>query len=116
MAKYTEDDMEKMHPLSRKLIWLGDPKVKRNFMYLPIIGMIIMIGLGIVFPMDDKHKAPWDFFGSWALIGFFAYSFVVFSAAPLFKLLSRGEDYYGEGSLPDPFEPAPNAHHGDDHD
>lgn len=116
MVKYTEDNLEQIHPVSRKLLWLADPKVKRNFIYLPLIGMIVMIGLGIVFPMDSKHQAPWDFFGSWAMIGFVAYSIVVLSAAPLFKLLSRDESYYGEGGLPDPDEPAPNPHHGDGHD
>jgi hypothetical protein len=40
--------------------------------------------------------------GSWAIFGFLAYSLIVFAANPLFRLLGRPEDYYGEGGLPDP--------------
>ena len=40
--------------------------------------------------------------GSWAIFGFLAYSFSVFMAEPLFRLLGRKEDFYGEGGLPDP--------------
>jgi len=63
--------------------------------------MIAMIALGIVFP--QAKPAPWDAIpGSWALIGFVAYSFIVLCAKPLTALLARPEDYYGEGGLPDP--------------
>jgi len=32
------------------------------------------------------------------LLGFLAYTFVVLSAEPLFKLLARSEDYYDDGT------------------
>jgi len=83
------------HPLSVPFLWLGRKSVQDNFIFIPLAGLIITIALGLVFP--PKHAAPWDFFASWALIGFCAYSFVVLSAEPLFKLLSRPEDYYGPG-------------------
>jgi len=50
--------------------------------------------------VPPKHPAPWDFGFSWAVIGFVAYSVVVLSAEPLFRLLARGEDYYAEGEAP----------------
>ncbi|MGB0907829.1 MAG: hypothetical protein ACPGVT_10075 [Maricaulaceae bacterium] len=95
---HTHEDLTKIHPLAVPFLWLANPKVERGFIWIPLIGMIITILLGLVYP--QKHPAPWDklFFGSWAVIGFFAYSFVVMSAEPLFKLLARDEDYYGEGS------------------
>ena len=83
------------HPLSVPYLWLGRKSVQDNFIFIPLAGLIITIALGLIFP--PKHAAPWDFFASWALIGFVAYSFVVLSAEPLFKLLSRPEDYYGPG-------------------
>lgn len=88
---------DKLHPLSKKFLWLADEKIVRGFIWLPIIGLIVSTMAVFIYPFDDHHMAPWDFFGSWALIGFAAYSFVVLSAEPLFKLLARGEDYYGEG-------------------
>ena len=93
-----EDD--KIHPLAKKFLWLANERVVRGFIWLPIIGLAVTYVAGFIFPFDPHHKAPWDFdwLGSWAIIGFVAYSFVVLSAEPLFKLLARDEDYYGEGS------------------
>lgn len=87
-----------IHPYARPFLFLGKESVKRNFIWLPVIGLIAMVILGYFFP--PKHPAPWDFFGSWAVIGFAAYSVVVLSANPLFKLLGREEGYYGEGEVP----------------
>lgn len=91
-----DDDI---HPLSRHFLFLGEKKTKENFIWLPILGMVITVMCGLIpkFKFDPHHMAPWDFFASWAVIGFIAYSFVVFSADPLFRLLSRDENYYGEG-------------------
>ena len=90
-----------IHPFAVPFLFLGRKSVIENFMWLPLIGMIIMIILGVVYP--PHHPAPWDVVpGSWAIIGFVAYTIIVLSARPLFSLLARGEDYYGEGGLPDP--------------
>jgi len=108
----TEDEAAERassHPMSVPFLWLGKESTIKNFMWLPLIGMIICIALGWVYP--QHHEAPWDFFGSWALIGFVAYSIVVFSAGPLFKLLARDENYYGEGGLPDPEHSTEGDHH-----
>jgi len=94
---HKEEDLSTVHPAAKRFLWLAKPKVERGFIWLPLIGMIITVLLGFIYP--PKHPAPWDFFGSWAIIGFCAYSFVVLSAEPLFKLLARKEDYYGEGSV-----------------
>lgn len=83
------------HPMAVPFLWLADPKVVKNFIWVPFIGLIIFSILGAIFPM--YKKAPWDFFASYTLIGFVAYSFVVLASRPLFKVLSRPEDYYGEG-------------------
>lgn len=90
-----------IHPAAKPFLWLGEKRAQNGFIWIPVAGMIVMIVLGYFYP--PEHKAPWDFFfGSWAVIGFFAYSFVVISAEPLFKLLSRPENYYGDDErLPD---------------
>ncbi len=88
---------EDIHPLSRKLLFLGDHKFIDNFIWLPIIGLVITVMAGFIYPFPEGYAAPWDFFASWAILGFIAYSFVVLSAGPLFKLLARDESYYGEG-------------------
>ncbi len=89
-------DNDNIHPVSKKFLWLGDEKVRRGFIWLPFIGLAITVTAGFIYPFDPHHKAPWDFFASWAVIGFLAYCLVVLSAEPLFKWLSRPENYYGE--------------------
>ncbi|MEP3891178.1 MAG: hypothetical protein ABJN69_12020 [Hellea sp.] len=100
----TEKELEERqnaHPFAVPFLWLGNQKVIDNFIWLPVIGMIVTSFLGIVY--YQKHPAPWDVVpGSWAIIGFVSYSFIVLCAKPLTALLARPEDYYGEGGLPDP--------------
>ncbi|WP_416878643.1 hypothetical protein [Litorimonas sp.] len=99
VQKHAADDI---HPAAKPFLFLVDDKFKRNFLWLPLAGIVITTILGVMHPL--KHPAPWDIIpGSWAVFGFLAYSFIVFMARPLFKLLSRDEGYYGEGGLPDPF-------------
>ncbi|HHI88682.1 MAG TPA: hypothetical protein ENK01_01900 [Hellea balneolensis] len=83
------------HPAAVPFLWLGSEKVRRGFIVVPLVGTILFSLLGLIYPLH--HKAPWDFFASYAVIGFVSYSFVVLSAWPLFKLLGRPENYYGEG-------------------
>lgn len=113
----TEKELEERqnaHPFAVPFLWLGNQKVIDNFIWLPVLGMIAMIGLGLVY--KPKHPAPWDVIpGSWAIIGFVAYSFIVLCAKPLTALLARPEEYYGEGGLPDP-EVSTEHTIGDHHD
>ena len=88
------------HPMAVPFLFLVRKSTIKNFMWLPIAGMIICTALGLIYP--PHHTAPWDFFGSWTVIGFAAYSFVVLSAGPppggpvglsaIFQLLSAGPD------------------------
>ncbi len=82
------------HPAAVPFLWLGNEKVQKNFIFVPLIGMIIFSILGLFFPLS--RQAKWDFFASYALIGFVSYCLVVFAAWPLFRLLARPENYYGE--------------------
>jgi len=103
-----------VHPAAKPFLFLGSEKFKRNFFLFPLGGIIITTLIGVLYPL--KHPAPWDVIpGSWAVFGFLSYSFIVFMARPLFKLLSRDESYYGEGGLPDPFVSA-EGHDGSDHE
>lgn len=98
-----------IHPAAKPFLFLGKESVKRNFIWLPLIGIILTVIIGYFHPL--KHPAPWEFFPrSWAVFGFFAYSFIVFTAPYLFKLLARDEDYYGEGGLPDPEHSTEHGH------
>jgi len=109
------EERQNAHPFAVPFLWLGKQKVIDNFIWLPVLGMIAMIALGIVYP--QAKPAPWDVIpGSWAIIGFVAYSFIVLCAKPLTALLSRPEDYYGEGGLPDPDYSTEHTHEGDHHD
>ena len=96
LTKQQIKDRTEAHPLAVPFLWLGSEKVIKNFIFVPLFGLIGFSVLGYFYPLH--HPAPWDFFASYTLIGFAAYSFVVLAAWPLFKLLSRQEDYYGEGS------------------
>jgi len=88
-------DRTESHPLAVPFLWLMNEKVVKNFIFVPLIGLIVFSVLGFFY--KPHHPAPWDFAFSYTLIGFAAYSFVVLAAWPLFKLLARPEDYYGEG-------------------
>ncbi|MEM7730132.1 MAG: hypothetical protein AAF311_12800 [Pseudomonadota bacterium] len=100
------DQADHIHPAARPFLFLGEARVKRNFIWLPLAGLIIASILGVFHPA--KHPAPFEMIGdtpipgSWAIFGFLAYSLIVFAANPLFRLLGRREDFYGEGGLPDP--------------
>lgn len=99
MAKHKKTpDNENIHPVSKKFLWLADEKVVQGFIWLPVVGLAVTMVAQFIYPFEEGHMAPWDKIPwSWAIIGFCAYSFVVLSAEPLFKVLSRPEDYYGEG-------------------
>ncbi|RKQ70893.1 hypothetical protein DES40_0196 [Litorimonas taeanensis] len=112
VAEIDAHKAEDIHPAAKPFLFLGEEKVKRGFIVLPFVGMIITIILGMIYPL--KHPAPWEVFpGSWAVFGFIAYSLIVFAAKPLFKLLARDETYYGEGGLPDPFYSTEHTHEGE---
>jgi len=91
-----------IHPVAKPFLFLGQAMVKRNFIWLPLAGMILCSIIAYWHP--QKHPLPIEegIPFSWALFGFVAYSLIVFAAPVLFKLLARSEDYYGEGGLPDP--------------
>jgi len=101
-AETSAGKLDDIHPAARPFLFLGSLKTRRNFIWLPLIGMIVCIILGIFHP--QKHPLPIEKYvpGSWAVYGFIAYSLIVLSANTLFRILGRDEDYYGEGGLPDP--------------
>lgn len=110
----TDHHDEHVHPFARKFLFLADDKVVKNFIWLPVVGLAVTIPLALVYPFEENHKADWDFFASWAIIGFAAYTTVVLSARPLFAFLSRKENYYGEEVIPeDIVEPVVEVHHHD---
>ena len=118
--KDTDHHDDYIHPFARKFLFLGDEKIIKGFIWVPIIGLIITIMAGFLYPHDAEKHAPWDIlmswdsFPSWAIIGFMAYSFVVLSAEPLFRLLARKENYYGEEVDPEIIvEPKVEVHHHD---
>jgi len=103
-----------IHPFAKKFLFLGDQKVIDSFIWLPVIGLAVTIPLGLVYDFKEGHAARWDFFASWAIIGFVAYTIVVLSARPLFWLLARKENYYGEEVEPEVIvEPKVEVHHHD---
>jgi len=74
---------EGIHPAAKPFLFLGHIKTRRNFIWLPLIGMIVCVILGIMHP--QKHPLPIEKYipGSWAIWGFFAY---------------RSDDYRGGAS------------------
>ncbi len=91
-----------IHPAARPFLFLGKESVKRNFIWLPLIGMIVCIIIGVFYPQAKALPIEKYIPGSWAIYGFLAYSAIVLSANTLFNFLGRDEAYYGEGGLPDP--------------
>ena len=103
---YERETRDTLHPAARPFQWLGREKVKRNFIWIPLVGMILSTIFGVLHP--SKYPAPWEKFGdfvvpgSWAIFGFLAYSTIVFAAPVLFRLLGRAEGFYLGEELPDP--------------
>lgn len=96
LSKKQIKERAEAHPLAVPFLWLGKHKVQNNFIFVPLIGTIVFSILGYFYPLH--HPAPWDKVPmSYAIFGFLAYSFVVICSWPLFKLLGRDENYYGEG-------------------
>lgn len=95
----TPVNADDIHPLARMFLWTDTAKVKKNFIWLSVVGLIVTAILMLVYP--NKHPAPWEVgpmkLIAYGVIGGFAYTFVVLSAKPLFNALSRPEDFYGEG-------------------
>lgn len=111
-TEHHDDDY--IHPFARKFLFLGEERVIESFIWLPVVGLAVTIPLALLYPFEEGHKAPWDLFPSWAIIGFVAYAFVVLSAEPLFRLLARKENYYGEEVVPENIiEPVVEGDHHD---
>ena len=71
-------DRAEAHPAAVPFLWLGSAKVQKNFIFVPLVLMIVFSVLGFFFP--PHHPAPWDFGFSYTVIGFVSYSFVVLMA------------------------------------
>ncbi len=109
-------DVSDIHPAARPFLFLGKESVKKNFIWFPLIGMIICIIIGVFYPQAKALPIEKYIPGSWAIYGFIAYSLIVLSANSLFKFLGRDENYYGEGGLPDPDYSTEHLHGEPDHD
>ncbi|WP_427449886.1 hypothetical protein [Litorimonas sp. WD9-15] len=91
-----------IHPAAQPFLFLTRDKVRRNFLWLPLVGLIICSVLGVFHP--QKHPLPYEQYipGSWAIFGFLVFCGVGLCATTFAHFLARPESYYGEGGLPDP--------------
>ena len=115
-ADVGETDVSDIHPAARPFLFLGKESVKKNFIWFPLIGMIICVIIGVFYPQAKALPIEKYIPGSWAIYGFIAYSLIVLSANSLFNFLGRDENYYGEGGLPDPDYSTEHLHGEHDHD
>lgn len=115
-ADVGETDVSDIHPAARPFLFLGKESVKKNFIWFPLIGMIICVIIGVFYPQAKALPIEKYIPGSWAIYGFVAYSLIVLSANSLFNFLGRDENYYGEGGLPDPDYSTEHLHGEHDHD
>ena len=75
------------HPLAVPFLFLGRKSVQDNFIWLALVGLIITVVLGFIYPL--KHPAPFEKIpASWGWIGFLSYTFLVLCAKPLFNSVS----------------------------
>jgi len=96
-TELTPQELERAeaHPFAVPFLFLGRKHVQDRFIYIAVLGLLITVILGFVFPLH--HPAPYDRLpASWGWIGFLSYTFLVLCAKPLFKLLARPETYYRE--------------------
>ena len=115
-ADVGETDVSDIHPAARPFLFLGKENVKKNFIWFPLIGMIICVIIGVFYPQAKALPIEKYIPGSWAIYGFIAYSLIVLSANSLFNFLGLDENYYGEGGLPDPDYSTEHLHGEHDHD
>ena len=107
--------MDDIHPAARPFLFLGDPKVTRKLIWIPLVGMIICIILGWFYPQSKAFAIEKYIPGSWAIFGFLSFAAIILSANTVFRILARDEEYYGEGGLPDPYHTPEQAVSGEAH-
>jgi len=107
--------MDDIHPAARPFLFLGDQEVTRKLIWIPLIGMIICIILGVFYPQSKAFAIEKYIPGSWAIFGFLSFGAIILSANTVFSVLARDEDYYGEGGLPDPHHSPEQAVSGEVH-
>ena len=49
-ADVGETDVSDIHPAARPFLFLGKESVKKNFIWFPLIGMIICVIIGVFYP------------------------------------------------------------------
>ena len=107
--------MDDIHPAARPFLFLGDPKITRKLIWIPLIGMIICIILGVFYPQSKAFAIEKYIPGSWAIFGFLSFAAIILSANTVFSVLARDEAYYGEGGLPNPHNSPEHAVSGEAH-
>ncbi len=91
---------EDIHPVARPFLWLVSDKVRKGFIYLVGIAMVLSIGADFLIHRHghfDFETTP----GFFAFFGFAAFAFVVLMGWPLRRLTGRSEDYYPESTEDD---------------
>jgi len=56
LTKKQLEERQNAHPFAVPFLWLGHQKVIDNFIWLPVLGMIAMIALGVVYPQKRYSR------------------------------------------------------------
>lgn len=88
-----------VHPVSKHLLFLDSPKFRNRVFWVLLALVLLLVAAGFS-DQIDRHPHFWfeeRFNPFHAVYGFIAFVFAVLCGWPLRKLLSRPEDYYGQG-------------------
>jgi hypothetical protein len=89
-------ERDKVHPIARRLRFIEASSFPRR---LTIVLGVVAIALALVDVFHHRHALfTWEgWIGFHGVYGFAAFCVVVLTGWPLRRLLSRPENYYGEG-------------------
>ncbi len=83
-----------IHPVSKRLLFLDSPAFKRRVMWVLLLLVVIVTGIGFAIPRHPHFWFEEQFNPFHAVFGFVAFSFAVICGWPLRHLLGRPENYY----------------------
>ena len=91
--KSKKTNNEDLTPIGRALTKLEQPDVIMN-MIVGLAGLCGLLVIGDFFGLRYGKMDVESYFGFYAIFGFLAFAFIIFSTKVLKKLISRKEDYY----------------------
>lgn len=91
-------DPAKLPALGRMFLWVDKPGSANILFWLLAAACVVVLLLDFSYEKHEKVLIA-NIFGFYAIYGFLCFTFIIFGAKTLRKLIKRPEDYYGEQDI-----------------